>query len=443
MKDVLWTIFELSINLFQSVLVIQTIRSFLGENAEIRKNNNILGIGFTLFLFLELSFVNSIVPFEGLGIILSIIIIYVYALICLNGSFCQKLFWTLFIMLLIMGITAMVLNIEGYIIGEPYLNLVIKRDMHRFIGVIIIQIILFYLTRFIIKRRHQRGNYTMKWNEWIILLIIPIVSIFTMTFVLLVSINAEQELTQIQQIYSVMAIIGIMITNILVYGLYIKLQKEHKNQMNYEILQQILSDREKSIEEAKILYQSIRSMRHDLKQHNGVILTMLYNKRYEKAIKYLEEYDGIVNENILNKVFCNNDVVNYLINSKYKMCREREIDTYFFIKNDIPAVSDLDLCVLLGNALDNAIEGCCSNQKKEIYLELRLIDNFFMIIVKNTICNSVLANNPQLNSTKKEKGKHGLGIASMREVIKKYKGSIDFREENGLFCCNILLDILE
>lgn len=142
-------------------------------------------------------------------------------------------------------------------------------------------------------------------------------------------------------------------------------------------------------------------------------------------------------------MFCNNEVINYLINNKCEQCRKKGIEPYIFISSNIPDISELDLCILLGNALDNAIESNYGNGKKELYLEIRTTNNFLMIAVKNTISNSILENNPQLETTKEDKNQHGMGIMSMKEIAKKYNGSISFTEENGLFCCNILLDILE
>jgi sensor histidine kinase regulating citrate/malate metabolism len=220
-----------------------------------------------------------------------------------------------------------------------------------------------------------------------------------------------------------------------------KMQKDHEKQLEYKIMQQVLKEQEKSVEETKLLYQSIRRIRHDLKQHFEVALTMLHYGKVAEATQYLETYNNTVLEGISNRVFCNNDVVNYVINSKCRICKERGIKTYLYITNDIPAFSDLDMCVLLGNALDNAIEGIAPTGNREIHLELRIIENFFMISIKNTISRSVLENNPKLISTKMENEQHGLGILSMKEVIKKYNGSIEFYESDHQFCCDILLDV--
>lgn len=440
MMDLFWMIFELVVNLFQSAIVLQTIRAIL-KDKRTGKKANLAYILFVAILFLELSFVNFIVPFEGIGIIISILIIYIYSLINLKGTFMQKMFWSIFVMLLIMGITIVVLSIEGCIIGKGYLNLVIQKDLYRFVGVVIIQIVLFYLTRFMIKRTKKDSTYSLKWNEWFVLLIIPVISIFTMSFVSLIIINTEDQLSPMQHIFSILSILGILMTNSLVYVLYVNMQKDHAKQLEYSILQQAFKSQEKSVEETKILYQSVRSIRHDLKQHFQVALTMLHSGKINEAVDYMEKYNDTVLDGISNRVFCDNDVVNYIINSKSKICSDRHIKIYIYIANEIPEFSDLDLCVLLGNALDNAIEGVSGEGNNEIYLELRNVDNFFMISVKNTIINSVLEDNPNLMSTKNEKEVHGLGILSMKEVVQKYNGSIEFYESDNKFCCDMLLDI--
>lgn len=440
MMDLFWMIFEFVVNLFQSAIVLQTIRAIL-KDKRTGKKANLAYILFVAVLFLELSFVNFMVPFEGIGIIISILIIYIYSLLNLKGTFMQKMFWSIFVMLLIMGITTVVLSIEGCIIGKGYLNLVIQKDLYRFVGVVVIQIVLFYLTRFMIKRTKKDSTYSLKWNEWFVLLIIPVISIFTMSFVSLIIINIEDQLSLMQHIFSILSILGILMTNSLVYVLYVNMQKDHAKQLEYSILQQAFKSQEKSVEETKILYQSVRSIRHDLKQHFQVALTMLHSGKINEAVDYMEKYNDTVLDGISNKVFCDNDVVNYIINSKSKICSDRHIKIYIYIANEIPEFSDLDLCVLLGNALDNAIEGVSGEGNNEIYLELRNVDNFFMILVKNTITNSVLEYNPNLISTKNEKEVHGLGILSMKEVVQKYNGSIEFYESDNKFCCDMLLDI--
>ena len=88
-----------------------------------------------------------------------------------------------------------------------------------------------------------------------------------------------------QHIFSILSILGILMTNSLVYVLYVNMQKDHAKQLEYSILQQAFKSQEKSVEETKILYQSVRSIRHDLKQHFQVALTMLHSGKINEAVE--------------------------------------------------------------------------------------------------------------------------------------------------------------
>src|SRR5699024_3189242 len=126
--------------------------------------------------------------------------------VCLQGSVIQKLFWSVFIMLLVIGITAFVFNMEALLLNTTYLDLIVKKNYRRFIGVVIIQITLFYTSRLIIKNKREGLRYSLQWNEWLILLIIPLISIFTMSFVALGFVNLQYGMTVRQKIYFVMAV---------------------------------------------------------------------------------------------------------------------------------------------------------------------------------------------------------------------------------------------
>ena len=61
------------------------------------------------------------------------------------------------------------------------------------------------------------------------------------------------------------------------------------------------------------------------------------------------------------------------------------------------------------------------------------------IAVKNSIAESVLLNNPDFKTDKKDKSAHGFGIKSIKQIAHKYDGSIEFKEENGMFAAEVWL----
>ena len=96
-------------------------------------------------------------------------------------------------------------------------------------------------------------------------------------------------------------------------------------------------------------------------------------------------------------------------------------DFAVFLPRDLP-VADMDLCALLGNALDNAIEGSRGAGERRITIRCKADKGLFMLRVENTLGGAV---QPDLATTKTDKAAHGFGIPGMREIAERYGGTLD------------------
>ena len=85
-------------------------------------------------------------------------------------------------------------------------------------------------------------------------------------------------------------------------------------------------------------------------------------------------------------------------------------------------MADMDLCALLGNALDNAIEGSRGAGERRITIRCKADKGLFMLRVENTLGGAV---QPDLATTKTDKAAHGFGIPGMREIAERYGGTLD------------------
>ena len=100
----------------------------------------------------------------------------------------------------------------------------------------------------------------------------------------------------------------------------------------------------------------------------------------------------------------------------------------------------MELCNLLGNLMDNAVEACEKIDGKRM-IELSMsqdIDKIY-IEVKNSIKESVLTGNKELKSGKRNKSRHGYGMKTIMEIVKKHEGHVDIWEEMGKFCISLVL----
>lgn len=110
---------------------------------------------------------------------------------------------------------------------------------------------------------------------------------------------------------------------------------------------------------------------------------------------------------------------------------------------DITGIDDMDLYILLENLCDNAIEAAAQSNNPTIKLQISEDNGNLCIYIGNTTSGNVLKNNPDMNTTKKDKSMHGFGIMNIRDIIDKYNGTINYEQhgDNYLMCRCRLKDL--
>lgn len=220
---------------------------------------------------------------------------------------------------------------------------------------------------------------------------------------------------------------------------YRRLRREKQLQKTMDMLWESMKNQDKE-NEAERLNKETKCMRHDMKNQIHVLQGLLEQGEYQRAQEYLAQYYGELQTAGEEGCYCKNEMVNLLVKNIKGICQKSGIAFYASICNEIPEKYNMDLCVLLGNALDNAVEGC-KGEKPQVYLDIRRKENFLLIGVRNTIHTSILEKNPALMTTKKDAALHGMGTTSIKKLAEKYCGTVEFSEEAGYFQCSILLDL--
>ena len=103
-------------------------------------------------------------------------------------------------------------------------------------------------------------------------------------------------------------------------------------------------------------------------------------------------------------------------------------------------ISEIDLAIILGNALDNAIEAAdkiTEQDERKVSLTIKLHNNQIIIVVKNKVTTDV--NTDDLKTNKKDVDYHGFGILSIKNLAKKYEGNVMFSCEDNTFQIYIVL----
>lgn len=436
----MWKLFELAVNFFQVVVIIQTITKYLGAKY-FNIKGKILSLLATTILFCELNYINRRMTFEGLAIIIPISITFIYAMIALKGSWKKKLYCSVLVMVFIIGVTALVLNIVGILCGSSYVNLVEEQSNARIISLIIIQVLIFYTTRiFLLKREEDIGE--LSWDMWFITIVIPLISIIILAFLLEISINTNMAFRDDGLKMAIFASLGVFLTNILIYLMYIKLKKDTTERIEYELLKQRYKIQERNIEDIKQLYSRLRKVKHDVKHHLNLIKMLIEDNKNSEALNYLKKYSDSEYSLKQDDIFCENMILNYIINLKSRIMEQKGINFYCDVCGNVQGVTDVDLNIVLGNLLDNAIEACESvyGKDKEVILSIYIRTSYLVIIVKNTYTGD-LNNLYQKHTSKENCNEHGFGLLSVKDVVEKYNGKLDIEHSDEQVIIRTILEI--
>lgn len=181
----------------------------------------------------------------------------------------------------------------------------------------------------------------------------------------------------------------------------------------------------KEMDERKITMDEIRRVRHDMKNHM-IYLQKLVENDPEKAQAYIGDF---LSNSVTKEVSqTGNLVIDALINYKYLLATQKDIE--MLVDVHIPEKLDYeaaDLCIILGNLLDNAIEAAekC-DQEKKIKLKMAYVKRNFIIEIENTFCGDVNKGvNGMYKTNKADTKKHGIGLQSVQRSIEKYKGTLE------------------
>ena len=193
---------------------------------------------------------------------------------------------------------------------------------------------------------------------------------------------------------------------------------------------------QKYYDEVENMYTKMRGWRHDYRHHIQTMKVHARNGEYEAIADYLDMLDDDLT-NVETVIKTGNRMADAILNSKLSLAAERQITVKAEAKIPVSlTVSELDLCIVIGNLLDNAIDACMELPVEErlirIYMEMK--GNYLYLALTNT------AGGKKKQSFRTTKGEgHGLGIARVDAIIKKYDGYVTRASEDGAFSTEILL----
>lgn len=431
--NVAWQSIEAFTSLFEIIIILTFLQGFLEEKYTTRTTKIIVFV----FAFIQLYFVSSFLYNIPNALIVNFLMVSMFlSLILYKGKLKTHIF-TCVLLLAILVVTELAsvcilvlsMNIEATIFqNDPVFKL---------IGVIIKNILSFVAVKIVCNYKKSYVTETGR-IYFVFLLVVPIICIIVALIILNLILTYK-----IKEVFFVLiAYIGLLYVNAIVFGIYEmtmrQLEKSYKYKLVEKQLEFQLNHYNKLAENREVLSEVI----HDFKNH----LNCIYNLyKYEKKNELGNYIENLISLTDIEKIVdTGNPIIDAVLSEKAGIAGKIGIE--FRRELNLPSnieIRHTDLCIVLGNALDNAIEACKriadNSLNKEIRLSMNYRDKYMIIVVTNTCDKLPVKSGRFFQSSKPYPELHGLGLQSIERTVKKYNGNMVVKCDMNLFEIEIVM----
>ena len=224
---------------------------------------------------------------------------------------------------------------------------------------------------------------------------------------------------------------------------FLSLRYQSEKEQN-RLLSTVNALTEENYQKLSVLQKELSKQNHDFTNHVRTLNGLLREEDAAEALRYTEV---LLKAPLERTALCKsgNTIIDAVINSKIAEAEELSIEFRFQVNFALPTnISAVDICTILGNQIDNALEACQKVQdEKDRRIDVRIYqqaNSVAVFQVSNTVESDPFENNEELKTTKTDSEKlHGLGIQNIRETAEKYQGILENSYQNGKFISSALL----
>lgn len=299
----------------------------------------------------------------------------------------------------------------------------------------ILRPVLFGLLYLVLRRRLPQDGIQMSNRLWNILLGLSSMPVCALLSTVLLLYHPQYDSVLLERLSTKLsfAVLPFVLLSSVVILLTAMVLADHEQ---LERAKQLSEMREAYYQNLKQQEKQIRYLRHDMRNHLMAVQGMLAREHPEQAAEYLSR---LLDSQALQsgKRICQNETANAVLVAKEETMQQYGLQADFRVA--LPEelrVSALDLCALLGNALDNAIEAAQDAKDRRIVVRCRCDKGMFMLKVVNGFSGK---RQDTLPTTKPDKELHGFGLEGMREIAQRYDGTLETDISGQMFSLTVCL----
>ena len=286
-------------------------------------------------------------------------------------------------------------------------------------------------------------DYTASFSMWNQVWIIPICN--NLLYNMLFSLNISSPDLAPDRFFYFIPPLWVLLT----FATYILIMKmvvvitENANLLEkLHISETVSASQRKQTEFLQLQIEQTSRQRHDMRHHLVVIDTYIKTKDIEGLNAYIKEYRSSLTPPA--GIYCENLALNSIIG--YYKERSEEKGSAFNVQVSLPKeplFPDIDLCAIVSNLLENAAEACARMKSENSFINVKIsatTSSLLAIIVENSYEGEIQRSGNTFISSKK-KGRKGIGISSVLNIVEQYNGLSKFVYQNQVFQASVLLKV--
>lgn len=432
-------VFEITVNLLQSIYFVGFFLLFLGGKFSTRKNiillSIIIALNFAVLTYFTYNHPNIVM----LDMFIGIILYEIYCITCLKGELAIKLILPFIVSLISTIISYGFVYSSSIISGVTFEELITKSSLFRYLFVILANLSTMVVL-FIMWRTKAKAYSLKKVSNVIAFVAIPLLAMMILYITMYVMILTNFQ-SNIIILLSIICVSMIVIAGI-VWFMIARINKDNEIKTKLLLSEQKANLYKQNIISSNSQIETIKLLKHDMKNNISCIDALIEEENYNEAHNICHSLTNKYTS-IGTIVNTENYLLNAVLNVEIEKAKSYGITVKLSITNDLKMFKNSsDIISLIGNILDNAISYLSKNKVKnnEINFSTGYEGSYSVIKCRNNILDSVLFNNPSLKTDKKDKDNHGKGITIINSIAHKYNGDVIIKERNKEFIITVILD---
>lgn len=332
-------------------------------------------------------------------------------------------------LLMIVIIDSIVVSIISFSLKIPTAEIYQEFSLYRVLAIIssktILLLTIIIINKLFSKRRTLQRRY-----------LFILFSVTTTMFLVTVLITfMEIKNKAVNSFVSILFFAVMLILLMIIFFGTFKLTEYYENQEELKLTALKNQMLEKSISETEQTFMLWKKSMHDYKHNIANLMSLANNNDIEGIKQYLQSENKMLSKKLFYYK-TGNDTVDTILNIKQRAAESKGIT--FIITAEIPnncIVKSAHFASILGNLLDNAIEASIDEEAPFVEVKIKPVKSYLIIVVSNKCTKS----NIELKTTKSNKQLHGIGINSVKQTVKSYKGTFVTDHTDGIFNAEIMI----